>query len=148
MSQTNQSTVEQATQHLIDQWRTLDPLRFASSFAADAEFTDVVGNTARGQTAIAELHVMPFTKLFRNAVIDVEEMPIRFVTPDVACVNIHWTMRGHTSFQGEALPPRRGMLHLVVARRDGRWQPVVAHNTDHTAVYGRGASEASTAADH
>ncbi|MFC4454840.1 SgcJ/EcaC family oxidoreductase [Deinococcus sonorensis] len=141
MTLTDKDAVLYAIRHLVDRWRTLDPQRFAASFSEDAEFTDVVGNTARGRPAIAELHVMPFTRLFREAVIDVGDTPIRFVTPEVASVGVHWTMHGHTSAQGEVLPPRQGILHVVVAQQDGQWWPVVAHNTDHTAVYSRSSAE-------
>lgn len=130
---------EQAVQHVIhglfESWKTLDPVRFAGAFAQDAQFTDVVGNTASGRAAIAELHVLPFTQLFKNAVIELLDTPIVFVTSDVASVDMHWKMRGHTTSQGASLPPRKGLLHVVVVRRDHVWWPVVAHNTDYTAAY-------------
>ncbi|MFB9994774.1 SgcJ/EcaC family oxidoreductase [Deinococcus oregonensis] len=137
MTQIDQGAVLQVIHHLVDQWKTLDPQRFSASFAADAEFTDVIGNTARGRAAIAELHVMPFTKLFKDAIIEVGQVSVKFVTSDVASVGVHWRMHGHRSFQGESLPPRQGFLHVVVTLQDGKWWPVVVHNADHTATYSR-----------
>ena len=133
----DESEIQSVVEKLIQNWNTHDPSCFAASFAEDAQFTDVLGQTVQGRGEIARLHVVPFTRLFVAAELAVEQAPVKFVTGEVASVNLHWSMQGHTSVQGEPLPPRRGVMQLVVVRRDGRWWPVVAHNSDHTATYTR-----------
>ena len=130
--------IRQATEELISSWNTLDPAQFAASFAPDAQFTDVIGTTVKGRAAIAALHLLPFTRLFQSAQLQVTEMPVQLVSEGVASIRLHWKMHGHTSAHGESLPPRAGIMYVIMVRRDGRWWPVVAHNTDHTATSASG----------
>ena len=119
---------------LIENWNTHDPDQFAASFSQDAQFTDVLGNTAEGRNEVARLHVVPFARLFQHAELGVQQTPVKFLTDDVASVSLNWTMTGSTTAQGEPWPPRNGIMHMVLVRREDRWWPVLAHNTDHTAT--------------
>jgi len=62
------------------------------------------------------------------------DIKIRFVRPDVAAVDVHWELTGQTDAQGNARPPRQGILNFVMAKKDGKWQIVVMHNLDLTAL--------------
>jgi hypothetical protein len=43
-------------------------------------------------------------------------------------------MTGVTDPQGNARPDRNGLLNFVMTKNDGRWQIVVMHNLDLTAL--------------
>jgi hypothetical protein len=45
-----------------------------------------------------------------------------------------FTTSGQTDAQGNARPPRQGILNFVMAKKDGKWQIVVMHNLDLTAL--------------
>src|SRR6266576_2958965 len=47
-----------------------------------------------------------------------------------AVVHWSWKMSGDKHFDGTARPPRFGLMTLVVEKRDGAWQIVVAQNTN------------------
>lgn len=110
---------------LADAWNTHDAATFAAQFRLDAEFTDVVGQTARGRAAITAQHGPPFARLFRQARFVVTEHTIRVLTPGVASVDCRWAMTGRSSSTGAVLPPRHGLLHLVFVAEQGRWWSVV-----------------------
>jgi hypothetical protein len=44
-------------------------------------------------------------------------------------------MTDHPLPTGEAMPPQRGLFHLVLLREGGRWWPVIGHHVDHTGSY-------------
>ena len=78
-----------------------DAKAFAALFAPDGDFTNVRGMTARGRKAIEEFHRPLFegdtskgNPSFKDAVLKVDEVRVRFVRPDVASVDILWTQTG------------------------------------------------------
>ncbi|WP_425146023.1 YybH family protein [Deinococcus sp.] len=117
--------IRQALNALIESWNTHDPEQLAASFTQDAQFTDVMGHAAEGRAALARLHVMPFARLFNSAELEVEQAPIKLVSDEVASVNLRWPLRGGATPQGAPLPPRAGVMHVVVVRRENRWWPTI-----------------------
>ena len=116
-------------------WNSHEAHAFASIFPADAEFTAVLGHHAVGPEAIAELHVMPFARLFAAAELSLCGVRTRLLTPGLASVHADWSMEGHTTPHGDPLPGREGSMHIIAALRDGRWLPLIVHNADHGDTY-------------
>lgn len=132
---TTDAALRTTIEDLFANWNTHDPNTFAETFSEDAEFTDIMGNTAKGRDAIAEQHVKPFGMLFQKAVLSLTNLSVKQLTDEVVSASAHWAMLGHVSPQGEPLPERRGILHVVLVWRDKAWYPEVVHNTDHTGTY-------------
>lgn len=114
-----------------------DAKAFAALFAPDGEFTNVVGMTARGREAIEAFHRPLFegdtsrgNPSFKEAVLKVDEVRVRFLRPDVASVDILWTQTGSKAPDGEDRGTRKGLASWVVTKDDGAWRVAVMHNMD------------------
>lgn len=115
---------------LVDAWNRHDAAAYAAPFAADAEFTTVFGTVQHGRAAIAAAHAAIFRGMFRDSRLAVHETRIRFLRPDVAAVDVAWTMAGARDPQGKDWPDRRGLLNLVATREAAGWSIAVSHNMD------------------
>jgi uncharacterized protein (TIGR02246 family) len=118
----------------VDAWNRHDAKAFAAVFAEDADFTNWRGMGASGRSKIEEFHAPLFATIFKNSHQTMTDINIRFVRADVAAVEVHWDMTGQTDALGNARPPRQGILNFVMAKNDGKWQIVVMHNLDLTAL--------------
>ena len=114
-----------------------DAKAFATLFAPEADFTNVRGMTARGRKAIEEFHRPLFegdtskgNPSFKDAVLKVDEVRVRFLRPDVASVDILWTQTGSKAPDGKDRGTRKGLASWVAAKEGGRWQVAVMHNMD------------------
>src|SRR5260370_17302201 len=67
---------------------------------------------------------------FKNSTMEPLKTTARFLRPDMAVVHWSWKIVGDKNFEGTARPPRFGMMTLVVEKRGGAWQVVVAQNTN------------------
>ena len=121
-----------------------DAKAYAALFAPDGEFTSVRGMTARGRKAIEEFHRPMFEgdtsrgkPSFKEAVLKVDEVRIRYVRPDVASVDILWTQTGSKAPDGKDRGIRKGLMSWLVTREDGTWQVTVMHNMDLLPVVAR-----------
>lgn len=132
----NQAVVEKVVTDALTAWNQKDPKAFASFFAEDAEFTDVVGQLMLGRSEIERLHVPPLTTVLKHAHLQAQELRMKAIRPDVVSVDVKWETTGHTKPDGTPLPPRHGLLHLIVAENGEQWEIAVAHNADYTATYG------------
>jgi uncharacterized protein (TIGR02246 family) len=114
-----------------------DAKAFAAVFATDADFTNVRGTAGHGRKAIEEFHRPLFegdtTKgnpSFKSAVLKIDDVKVRFVRPDVACVDIFWTQTGSVAPDGKDRGTRKGIVVWVVTRENGAWHVAVMHNVE------------------
>ena len=114
-----------------------DAKAFAALFAPDGDFTNVRGMTAKGPKAIEEFHRPLFegdtskgNPSFKDAVLKVDEVRVRFLRPDVASVDVLWTQTGSKAPDGKDRGTRKGLASWVAAKEGGRWQVAVMHNMD------------------
>ncbi len=107
---------------------------FGSVFAEDSEFTNPVGMSVKGRTAIEQFHSALFSESnrpsFAHAHLTVLGTSIRFVRPDVAAVDVKWEQTGAISPEGKPWGTRRGILSCVVTRDNGEWLIAVWHNLE------------------
>jgi uncharacterized protein (TIGR02246 family) len=110
-------------------WNRHDMDSLANLFADDADFVNVRGRRL-GRAAIKEAHVASHTRIFKNSHLVIGETSVRFLKPDVAVARSRWDLTGHTTPAGQAAPPRKGFVTNVLVKSKGKWQIVVAQNTD------------------
>src|SRR5262245_14936985 len=115
---------------MIARWNAKDAASFAELFADDADFTDVIGQTARGRRALERQHVCPFTHNMREAVLTADSVEVRPLGADAAVVLLKWTTTRNLSLDGGPVPPRKGTMQLVVQRLDGVSRIVSVLNQD------------------
>lgn len=113
-----------------DAWNAHDAAALAAPFHPDADFTNVFGMRASGRDAIEAFHAPILRTMFRDSRLAIDDVHVRMVRPDVALVDVHWTMSGALSPTGEPWPDRRGLMDLLCTEEAGRWGIAVMHNTD------------------
>jgi uncharacterized protein (TIGR02246 family) len=118
----------------MDAWNRHDAHAFAAVFAEDADFTNVRGVGATGRSKIEEFHAPVFATIFRSSRLAYTDVKIRFVSTNVAAVDVRWAMTGVLDAQGSPRPDREGLLNFVMTKHTGRWQILVMHNLDLTAL--------------
>jgi uncharacterized protein (TIGR02246 family) len=114
----------------------LDAHAFSMVFHEDADFTNVWGMTAHGRKAIEEFH-RPLLEgngegpipSFKHAELKVLDTRVRFLRPDVACVDATWTQTGAVQ-NGHDMGLRKGLLMLVATKEQDGWGIAVMHNMD------------------
>ena len=131
---TADKSVEQASEGLARAleaaWNRHDARALAEPFAEDADFANVFGMTVRGRAAIEALHAPLFKTMFTDSRLTVLETRVRMIRPDVAAVDVKWTMTGARDPHGNPWPERVGLLNWIVTRHGERWLIDVSHNMD------------------
>jgi uncharacterized protein (TIGR02246 family) len=115
-------------------WDAGDGARYAAHLAPGASFTNIFGMVMYGAPAFAARHQQILDTFYKGTTKKHAVRRIRFVTHDVAIVDIDNEVHGVKAMpQGIPVPPDgviRTQLMEVFARRDGRWWVEAYHNVD------------------
>jgi uncharacterized protein (TIGR02246 family) len=115
-------------------WDAGDGAAYAKDLAPDASFTNLFGMVMYGAAAFAERHQHILATFYKGTTKHHAIRRIRFVTPDVAIVDIDNQVRGvKTMPAGIGVPPDgivRTQLMEVFVRRGDRWWVEAYHNVD------------------
>jgi uncharacterized protein (TIGR02246 family) len=116
---------------LVDAWNTHDAPAFAKAFTEDADFTNVVGRSAHGRDGIEAFHTPLFATIFKDSHLVATIRGVRFLTADLAAVDVGCELTGAKAPDGSPRPFRRTLINCVMARdKDGSWLIEVLHNTE------------------
>lgn len=131
----DRAAIGQMLRQFVDAWNTHDAHAFALTFTEDADFTNVAGMSAHGRDKVKALHAPVFATIFKDSHQTAQIRSIRFLTPNLAQVDVDWQMTGATLRDGSPRPDRKGLLDWLVRRQaGGSWLIEVMHNTDLTNV--------------
>lgn len=122
---------------MIARWNRKDAEKFAAMFAEDADFTDVLGQTAHGRAEIAAQHTFPFTRTLRSATLSADHVAARTCGTDTLVVRVHWTLTEPLAFDDSPLPDMQGKMQVVIQHGDHGWQIVSVLNQNPAGVYGK-----------
>jgi uncharacterized protein (TIGR02246 family) len=115
-------------------WDRGDAQAYAAHLAPDVSFTNLFGMVMYGAPAFIERHAQILATFYKGTTKQHNIRRIRFVTPDVAIVDIDNQVRGvKTMPAGIASPPDgvvKTQLMEVFVRREGRWLIEAYHNVD------------------
>lgn len=121
----------------IARWNRKDLQGFAELFAEDADFTDVLGQTALGRAEIVTQHQFPFSRTLRAAVLSADHVALRTVGSDGVVARVHWSMTGPLSLADEPLPLLQGKMLVAMIRNEEGWIIVSVLNQNPAGVYAR-----------
>jgi uncharacterized protein (TIGR02246 family) len=111
-------------------WNTHDMTAMAKLFTEDADFVDVGGIRLKGRARIRDEHAKRHEMQFKESVMTVRSVDVRFLKPDVALVHIDWVMERDRDPDGTSRAPRNGVMSWVVVRQRDEWRIASAHNTN------------------
>lgn len=127
----DRAAIGQTMAAFMNAWNLHDARAFALTFTPDADFTNVFGVHAQGRAGVESFHAPVFATIFRNSHLSGAIRSIRFLTPQLAAVDVDWQMTGAESPGGDPVPLRTGLLAWIMQRQsDGGWLIEVMHNTN------------------
>jgi uncharacterized protein (TIGR02246 family) len=129
-AQAARHAIEGIAAQLVEAWNRHDARAFAEAFAEDADFTNVFGMVQKGRAGIEAGHAPVFKTMFKDSLLTATETRVRLIRPDVAAVDVRWTMTGALDPHGNPWPERVGLLNWIVTQHGERWLIDVSHNMD------------------
>jgi uncharacterized protein (TIGR02246 family) len=115
-------------------WNAGDAAGYARDVGPDVSFTNLFGMVIYGAPAFVQRHTQILATFYKGTTKHHAIRRIRFVTSDVAIVDIDNEVRGVTSMPAGIVVPRDGVVRTqlmeVFARRNGRWFIEAYHNVD------------------
>lgn len=118
----------------VTAWNAGDGTAYATDIGSDVSFTNLFGMVMYGASAFTERHRQILATFYKGTTKHHEVRRIRFVTPDVAIVDIDNEVRGVKAMPpGIAVPPDgivRTQLMEIFVRRADRWWIEAYHNVD------------------
>jgi len=115
-------------------WNAGDGEKYAARLAPEASFTNLFGMVMYGKPAFVKRHAEILATFYKGTTKQHSVRRIRFVTSDVAIVDIDNEVHGVRAMPaGIAVPPGgviRTQLMEVFVRRDGLWWVEAYHNVD------------------
>lgn len=125
--------VLQAFEHT---WNEKDVDGLVALFTDDAEFTDIMGNVARGKDKIKQMHEFAFGKMMKGATLRIDSVYTRAIGSGLVLATSKWSTDGHTTPSGVEMPQRRGLLQFVCKDTgNSTWKISLVYNTDFTQLY-------------
>jgi len=115
-------------------WNAGDGRGYARDVAADASFTNIFGMVLYGHDAFEQRHAEILAGFYKGTTKSQAVKRLRFVTPDVAVVDIDNEVRGVRALPSGLPVPADGIVRTqlmqVFVKRDGRWLVEAYHNVD------------------
>jgi uncharacterized protein (TIGR02246 family) len=115
-------------------WDKGDAKAYAAHLAPDVSFTNLFGMVMYGAPAFVERHAQILATFYKGTTKQHVIRRVRFVTPEVAIVDIDNQVRGVKTMPAGIVSPPDGVvksqLMEVFVRREGRWLIEAYHNVD------------------
>jgi uncharacterized protein (TIGR02246 family) len=133
------SVAEEATGSVVkaycEAWNAHDMRALAELFVDDAHWINIVGMHWPGKPAVVAGHAAYHQTFFRTTGIEMADVEIREISPDVTAAVILLKVDPFTPPDGIARPSSEDRLSLILTKRSGRWLIAHGHNTviDHGA---------------
>jgi uncharacterized protein (TIGR02246 family) len=108
----------------------------AMTFAEEADFTNMTGRHSHGRADIETW----FAGLFRGNLKSSQRTDtvrsIRFFTPELAEVDADTVITGTFAQDGSEIPPRKGLMIVLMTKENGRWYIGTFHEAEYPAPRG------------
>lgn len=135
LSETLLADVMPTIEDYLQTWNDKAVPAMMALFAEESEFTDVMGQIARGKASITRMHDFIFQKMMKNAVLTLDDLYLREIAGGMIMITGKWTTEGHTDPAGKTLPKRNGIIQFICINQDGEWKIKLIYNTDLSRLY-------------
>ncbi|MBA3832730.1 MAG: SgcJ/EcaC family oxidoreductase [Chthoniobacterales bacterium] len=110
-------------------WNRHDAKAYANLFTEDGDCVNVVGWWWKGRAEIEKKLTDAYVFVFRESVLTVKDVAIKFLAPEIAVAHVRWTMIGARTPTGLP-PPQQGIQVQVLQKQGGKWLIAVFQNTN------------------
>jgi uncharacterized protein (TIGR02246 family) len=107
-----------------------DGHQLAQIMADDIDFVTVGATWLHGKSDFEKYHTRLLKGRFHGIKLELLQIGVRFLRPDIAVVHWSWTATGDRNPDGSARKRRYGMMTMVVQKRSGTWLVVASQNDD------------------
>jgi uncharacterized protein (TIGR02246 family) len=108
----------------------------AITFAEDADFTNMRGIHSHGRADIEKWFASLFRGNLKDSLRTDTVKSIRYFTPDLAAVDAETVITGTKAADGSEIPPRKGLMIVMMTKQNGRWFIGTFHEAEYPAPRG------------
>jgi uncharacterized protein (TIGR02246 family) len=108
----------------------------AMTFAEDADFTNMGGRHSHGREDIEKWFASLFHGNLKDSARTDTVKSIRFFTPELAAVDADTVITGTKAADGSEIPPRKGLMIVMMTKENGRWFIGTFHEAEYPAPRG------------
>jgi uncharacterized protein (TIGR02246 family) len=112
----------------------------AMTFAEDADFTNMRGSRSHGRAEIEKWFALLFRGNLKDSLRTDTVKSIRFFSPELAAVDADTEITGTKAADGSEVPPRKGLMIVLVTKQNGRWFIGTFHEAEYPAPRGAAAN--------
>ena len=128
------SSIKQVFTDFYESFSRHDAHAAAMTFAEDADFTNMRGIHSHGREEIEKW----LASLFRGNLAEAHRTDIvrsiRFFSPQLAAVDADTVITGTKAANGSEMPPRKGLMIVVMTKQNGRWLISAFHEAEFPAT--------------
>jgi uncharacterized protein (TIGR02246 family) len=128
-TQEDEAAIRQAVATMTTAFNTRDDQASTSVTTTDADFVTVTGSWSKSSADYLAARRARFATALKNASIQVVDIKIRFLKPDVALAHVIQEIHGMSDSDGKELPPHRELSLRVFVQEHGKWLMTAFHNT-------------------
>jgi len=126
----DEAAIRKCVMGMQEAWNHHDMKAFSNLFTEDADFVNVAGKWWKGRAEIGQKHAAVHATIFRVSTLSIDEIDVRFLTPEIAVAHVLTSLTGQKTPDGAAVAARKTLLTQVLQKRNGVWQIVASQNTD------------------
>jgi uncharacterized protein (TIGR02246 family) len=124
------AAVKQCVAAWEDAWNRHDAHATAMAYVEDGDFSSTTGVPSHGWKELEAHYNEIFTTFLKDAHRSDTVRSVRFLSPEIAVVDIDWQMSGARTRDGKDAPNRKGLLTWVVTKQhDGQWMITIYHES-------------------
>src|SRR5438270_10237120 len=110
-------------------WNQHDAKAYASLFTEDGDIVNVVGWWWKGRTEIEKKLTDAYAFVFKESVLTITDVDVKFPAPGMAIAHVRWTMVGARTPEGFP-KPQQGIQTQLLQRQKGKWLIIAFQNTN------------------
>jgi uncharacterized protein (TIGR02246 family) len=123
------AAIKQCVAAWEDAWNRHDAHATAIRYVEDGDFSSTTGIPSHGWKELENHYNEIFTTFLKDAQRTDTVKSIRFLTPEIASVDIDWQMTGARTRDGKDAPNRKGLLTWIVTKHNGQWMIAIYHES-------------------
>jgi uncharacterized protein (TIGR02246 family) len=132
-SETESAAITRVCGDFSESFSRHDAHGVAMTFAEDADFTNMGGRHNHGREDIEKWFAALFHGNLKDSARTDTVKSIRFFTPELAAVDADTVITGTKAADGSEIPPRKGLMIVMMTKQSGRWFIGTFHEAEYPA---------------
>ena len=128
-SEEETAAIRQVEMKQQEAWNRHDAKAYANLFTQDGDCVNVVGWWWKGRAEIEKKLTAAYAFVFRESVLTITDVDVKFPVPEMAIAHVRWTMIGART-PGALPKPQEGIQTQLLQRQKDKWLIVAFQNTN------------------